>query len=34
MLTGLRKKGFALERVRVEGVTTYRITGQSVQAGA
>ena len=34
MLTGLRRKGFALERVRVEGVTTYRITGQPDQAGA
>ncbi len=34
MLTGLRKKGFALERIREEGVTTYRITGQSDQAGA
>lgn len=34
MLTGLRKKGFALERVRQEGVTTYRLTGQPGQAGA
>ena len=34
MLTGLRKKGFVLERVREEGVTTYRITGQPDQAGA
>ena len=34
MLTGLRKKGFTLERVREEGVTTYRITGQLDQAGA
>lgn len=34
MLTGLRKKGFTLERVREEGVTTYRITGQLDQAEA
>lgn len=34
MLTGLRNKGFTLERVREEGVTTYRITGQLDQAGA
>ena len=34
MLTGLRKKGFAMERVREEGVRTYRITGRPDQAGA
>lgn len=34
MLTGLRKKGFALERAREEGVTTYRIMDQPARAGA
>jgi DNA-binding IclR family transcriptional regulator len=32
-LTGLRKRGFVLERARAEGVTTYRISSAS-QAGA
>lgn len=31
VLTGLRKKGFALERARQDGVTTYRITAHPTQ---
>lgn len=34
VLTGLRKKGFALERARQDGVTTYRITAHPAEARA
>lgn len=34
VLTGLRKKGFVLERVREEGVSAYRITGHPAEAAA
>lgn len=34
VLTGLRKKGFALERTRQDGVTTYRITAHPAHVAA
>ncbi|MFN3892181.1 MAG: DUF3489 domain-containing protein [Beijerinckiaceae bacterium] len=34
VLTGLRKKGFALERARQDGVTTYRITAHPAEPAA
>jgi hypothetical protein len=30
MLTGLRKKGFTLDKTRVDGVTRYAITAEPV----